>query len=163
MTKLEQKINDIVEPIINNLNYEVYDVIYEKNVLSIFIDKKEGSISINDCEKVNDAITDILDEKDLIKGQYNLEVSSPGLERKIRSSKQLNENINNKVKVSLFKSISIDEKKFNSIEGILKAFDDDNLEIEVEENKNSVNNIVSIDRKNISKINTVFNFESLND
>lgn len=162
MTKLEQKINDIIEPIINNLNYEVYDVIYEKNVLSIFIDKKEGSISINDCEKVNDAITDILDEKDLIKGQYNLEVSSPGLERKIRSSKQLKENINNEIKVNLFKSISINEKKFNSVEGILKAFDDDNLEIEVEENKNNKDSktIVSIDRKNISKINTVFNFEA---
>lgn len=162
MTKLEQKINDIIEPIINNLNYEVYDVIYEKNVLSIFIDKKEGSISINDCEKVNDAITDILDEKDLIKGQYNLEVSSPGLERKIRSSKQLKENINNEIRVNLFKSISINEKKFNSVEGILKAFDDDNLEIEVEENKNNKDSktIVSIDRKNISKINTVFNFEA---
>ena len=66
MTVTEIKVKEIVEPIITSLGYELYDVIYEKegseNYLRIFIDKESG-ISIVDCENVNNAITDILDEK----------------------------------------------------------------------------------------------------
>ncbi len=84
MTALENKIQDLVEPIINNLGYQVYDVIYEKegkdNYLRIFLDG--DNISIQDCEKVNNGITDILDEKDFIKSQYFLEVSSPRIRAK---------------------------------------------------------------------------------
>lgn len=67
MTKIEQNVKSLIEPIITNLGYTIYDVIYEKegqdNYLRIFIDKPEGTIDLNDCEKVNDAINDILDEK----------------------------------------------------------------------------------------------------
>ena len=56
---IESKVTSLLEPIINKIGYEVYDVIYEKEAkdyyLRIFIDKPEG-IDINDCEKVNDAI-----------------------------------------------------------------------------------------------------------
>ena len=73
MTSIETNIVKVVEPIINNLGYEVYDVIYEKegkdNYLRIFIDNKK-QITLEDCEKVNDSITDILDEVNLIKTQY---------------------------------------------------------------------------------------------
>ena len=84
MTSLEKKIEDLVKPIKENLGYKVYDVMYQKegkdNYLRIFIDKECG-IDLNDCEKVNDSVNDILDEKDYIKAQYYLEISSPGLER----------------------------------------------------------------------------------
>ena len=70
MTTLEKKVEELVKPIIENLGYSLYDVIYQKegkdNYLRIFIDKKEG-ICLNDCELVNNSITDILDEKDYIK------------------------------------------------------------------------------------------------
>ena len=81
MTSLEKRVKDLIEPIINKLNYDLYDVIYTKEgkdyYLKIFIDSNYG-ISLNDCEKVNNAITDILDEKDYIKQQYFLEISSEG-------------------------------------------------------------------------------------
>ena len=51
--------------------------------MRIYIDKDNG-IDLNDCEKVNDAISDLLDEANYIKDQYFLEVSSPGIERIIR-------------------------------------------------------------------------------
>ena len=54
--------------------------------LRIVIDKPEG-IDINDCETVNNAINDILDEADYIKEQYFLEVSPPGVERILRKEK----------------------------------------------------------------------------
>ena len=80
MASIEEKVETLVKPIIENLGYELYDVEYAKEgknyFLRIFIDKEEG-INLNDCEKVNDAINDKLDEKDYIKEQYFLEVSSP--------------------------------------------------------------------------------------
>ena len=73
MANIETKIEEIVKPIIEKIGYELYDIIYTKEgkdyYLKIFIDKPEG-IDIKDCEIVNNAITDILDEKDIIKEQY---------------------------------------------------------------------------------------------
>ena len=87
VNSIESKVEKRLKPIIENLNYELYDVQYVKEgkdyYLRIIIDK-DGTIDINDCEIVNNAITDILDEEDYIKEQYYLEVSSPGLERVLR-------------------------------------------------------------------------------
>ena len=59
--------------------------------LRIFIDKDTG-IDLNDCEKVNDGINDLLDKADYIKEQYFLEVSSPGIERVLRKDEHLEKN-----------------------------------------------------------------------
>ena len=154
MTSLETNIIKIIEPIINNLGYEVYDVIYEKegkdNFLRIFIDNK-SQITLEDCEKVNDSITDILDEKDLIKSQYFLEVSSPGLERRIRTDKHLDMFKNEKVEVHLFKSI----EKQKVVIGILKEYDEEKILVQIDKNE------VSIDRANISKMKNVYNWEEI--
>ena len=87
MSRIEQEIEKLVTKPIENIGYEVYDVTYRKegqdNYLTIFIDNKQG-ISLNDCEKVNNEITDLLDEKDVIKEPYFLEISSPGIERVLR-------------------------------------------------------------------------------
>ena len=73
MNNIESKVELIVKNIINNLGYEIYDIQYTKegqnNYLRIFIDK-DGIIDINDCEKVNNAINDILDIEDPIKESY---------------------------------------------------------------------------------------------
>ncbi|MDE5564574.1 MAG: ribosome maturation factor RimP [Oscillospiraceae bacterium] len=80
----EQKIYDLVAPIVNGLGYLVWDVRYEKEganwYLRIFIDSETDTISINDCEKVTTPISDMLDEKDPISQSYILEISSAGLE-----------------------------------------------------------------------------------
>lgn len=144
MTSLEKKVREAVEPIINKLSYEVYDVIYEKvdgeNCLQIFIDKNDGYIDINDCEKVNDAITDLLDEKDFIKNEYNLEVSSPGLERRIRDDSQLKKSIGEKVKVNLYKKQEGLEQK--EVVGILESFDEEKITLKIEDNKKGRKNSI---------------------
>lgn len=99
-------------------------------------------IDLNDCEKVNNGINDLLDEADLIKEQYFLEVSSPGIEKVIRKDKHLKDNIDKEIIVNLFKGIN--NKK--QIIGILKKFDEDNIYI------NEDKEMISIDRKNISLI-----------
>ena len=87
MANIEEKIENLLKPKIENIGYELYDVEYVKEgknfFLRIFIDSPKG-IDLNDCEKVNNEITDLLDEKDYIKEQYFLEVSSPGIERVLR-------------------------------------------------------------------------------
>ena len=150
MTSLEKKVKDLIEPIINKLNYDLYDVIYIKEgkdyYLKIFIDKDSG-ISLEDCEKVNNAITDILDEKDYIKQQYFLEISSAGLERVLREDKHFKDNIGKLVEVKSYKNL-INNKK--NLIGILKDFDDENIIIEVEKKE------IKIERKEISNIKTVY-------
>ena len=64
MASIEEKVTKLVEPIIEKSGYELYDVEYAKEgknyFLRIFIDGEKG-IDLNDCEKVNDGINDLLD------------------------------------------------------------------------------------------------------
>ena len=149
MANIEEKVTKLVEPIIENLGYELYDVEYSKEgknyFLRIFIDKTEG-IDLNDCEKVNNEIDEILDEADYIKEQYFLEVSSPGIERIIRKEKHLKKYIGHEINIKLFKKDKNGNKEY---QGILKAFDQENIELE--EN-------IKIERKHIAQIKTVYNW-----
>ena len=147
MSSLEEKIEKLVEPKIVNLGYELYDVQYVKEgkdyFLRIFIDNSNG-ISLEDCEKVNNAITDLLDDANYIKQQYFLEVSSPGIERIIRKEKHLKKYIGHEINIKLFKKDKNGNKEY---QGILKAFDQENIELE--EN-------IKIERKNIAQLKTVY-------
>lgn len=148
MTSLEKKIEDLVKPIIENLGYKVYDVMYQKegkdNYLRIFIDKESG-IDLNDCEKVNNGINDILDEKDYIKAQYFLEISSPGLERNLRRDEQFLDNIGKKVEIHLYNSVN----KCKVITGILNEFNEKDILIDD----------IKIDKSNIASAKTIYNWE----
>ena len=154
MSSLEEKIEKLVEPKIVNLGYELYDVQYVKEgkdyFLRIFIDNSNG-ISLEDCEKVNNAITDLLDDANYIKQQYFLEVSSPGVERILRKEKHLEQNIGNEIAIKLFKK---DEEGKKEYQGILKKYTEQDIIIEDNENKQK-----QINRKNISQIKTVYNWE----
>lgn len=149
MAKIEERVENLVERPIQELGYEVYDVEYAKEgkdyFLRIFIDKPEG-IDLNDCEKVNNAINDLLDEANYIQEQYFLEVSSPGIERKLRKEKHFKQNIGNTVETKLFRPI----EKQKSIVGVLKAYANDWITVEVDGKD------VNIDRQNIAQVKTVF-------
>lgn len=151
MAKIEEKIEELVTKPITDLGYRVYDVMYVKegkdNFLRIFIDNDKG-ISLDDCEKVNDAITDMLDEANLIKDQYFLEISSPGVERNIRKDKHFEESIGKEVNIKLFKPL---ENKEKEITGILKNFDKETVKIETDKNEE-----ITIPRNNISSIKWAF-------
>lgn len=78
-------LQDLLEPVITGLGYEVVRIltIGQKNpTLQIMIDRLDGKdITVEDCATVSRAVSAVLDEKDPIKDQYSLEVSSPGLDR----------------------------------------------------------------------------------
>ena len=115
MSNIEEKIEKLVKKQIEDLGYSLYDVQYVKEgqdyYLRIFIEKPNGSIDLNDCEKVNDGINDLLDKADYIKEQYFLEVSSTGLEKVLRRDEHLEQNIGKNVEVKLFKAVDINSAK----------------------------------------------------
>lgn len=154
MANIEEKIENRVSPIIKELGYDLYDVQYAKEgkdyFLRIFIEKENGEIDLDDCEKVNNAITDDLDEDDYIKEQYFLEVSSTGVEKMIRKEKHLQENVGNLITIKLFKPVD-GEKEYV---GKLKEFNNDTLTIELEESD------VELERKNISLIKKYYDWDN---
>jgi len=150
MANIEEKVENLIKKKIEDIGYELYDVIYLKEgknyTLRIVIDNEKG-ISLEDCEKVNNEITDILDEADYIKDQYFLEVSSPGIERLLRKDWQLNKYIDSKVEVNLFKK---DENGFKEYIGTLKQVDEEYLIIKQD------NTDYKILRKDISQVKTIY-------
>lgn len=151
MASIEERVENLVEPKVKELGYNLYDVQYAKEgkdyFLRIFIDKPEG-IDLNDCEKVNDGINSLLDEADYIKEQYFLEVSSPGIERVLRKDSHLQSAMGKEIEVKLFKPLN-NKKEYV---GILEKFDEENIVI-MQENEE-----LQIDRKNISLMKEKYNW-----
>ena len=149
MAKIEEKVEQLVKDPIEKLGYSLYDVEYVKEgpeyYLRIYIDKESG-IDLNDCEKVSNEINEILDKADYIKEQYYLEVSSPGIERKLRKEKHLEQNISKNVEIKLFKKDNNGKKEYT---GKLKAFNQEEIIIETDKE-------IAIERKNIAQIKTIY-------
>jgi len=149
LASIEEKIEKLIQNKIENIGYELYDVEYAKEgknyFLRIYIDSDKG-IDLNDCEKVNNEINEILDEADYIKEQYFLEVSSPGIEKVLKKDKHLKKNIGTEVNVKLFKK---DESNKKEHQGILSDFNDFEIILDDE---------LHIERKNIAQIKTVYNW-----
>ncbi len=154
MASIEERVESLIKEKIEKIGYELYDVEYNKEgknyFLRIFIDSKNG-IDLDDCEKVNNEIMEDLDNANYIKEQYFLEVSSPGIERILRKEKHLEQNIGNEIAIKLFKK---DEEGKKEYQGILKKYTEQDIIIEDNENKQK-----QINRKNISQIKTVYNWE----
>lgn len=151
MSKIEDKIESLVKDKIEELGYELYDVLFLKEgknlILRIVIDSKDG-ITLDDCENVNNNIKEIIDNEDPIQEQYFLEISSPGIERLLRKEWQLKKFINNEVEIKLFKKDDSGNKNYI---GVLNSVEKDYLTI-----IDSEENIIKIDRKNITQVKTVY-------
>lgn len=151
MQKIEDKVFDLINDPIQSLNLSIYDIEYVKEgsnwYLRIYIDK-DGMIDINDCENVSRLIDPMLDEADIIKSAYCLEVSSPGIERTLRKPEHFERYIDSEVEVSLFKPY----EKQKVLIGVLKAGDNDKVTISID------NSEITLNRKDISKVKLIYNF-----
>lgn len=103
------EIEQMVLPITEANDLELVDVEYVKEggefFLRVYIDK-EGGVSLNECELVTRALNPILDEKDPIKDNYYLEVSSPGLDRPLKKDKDFVKYQGRDVEIKLYKPIN---------------------------------------------------------
>ncbi len=156
MASIEERVEALIQKPVEDLGYKLYDVQYVKEgqnyFLRVFIEKEEGTIDLNDCEKVNNGINDILDTADYIKEQYFLEVSSIGVEKILRKDKHLQDNIGSQIEIKLFKPI---EKQKEFI-GSLENFDKNEITIKLEDSSQII-----IARKDISLIKTIFDWDSI--
>lgn len=107
-SKVEQLVYELAEPIAAAADITVWDVEFKKegkaNVLRVYIDKA-GGISIDDCEKVSLALSEKLDELDPIPSAYSLEVSSAGLDRRLKRESDFLQFIGHLVDVKLYAPI----------------------------------------------------------
>lgn len=105
LLKITEKVAELVKAKIAELGFELYDVEFNKEYgsweLLVTVDKKDG-VTLDDCETVSRAIEPILDEADPIEPAYLLTVSSVGIDRPFRLSKDFDRNIGNTVDVKLY-------------------------------------------------------------
>ena len=121
MSKIENKIWEIAKPLAENVGCSLYDVEFVKEgtnwFLRVTIDKEEG-VSTDDCENVSRPLSDWLDENDPITQSYYLEVSSPGIDRKLTRPEHYAANLGKPVTVRLFAAIEGQRQ----LEGVLKEY-----------------------------------------
>lgn len=145
---VEGILKEVTEPL-QALGYEVVDAEYkregDRNVLRFYIYCPEG-ITVEDCEKASGYLSDKLDELDPIRSPYYLEVSSPDLNRPLKTERDLERNLGQLVDVSFYKHR--DGKK--TLRGTLTAYDPETVTLEIEEKKEK--EMCKLDRKDISTI-----------
>ena len=128
---LVNQIYEMVKPIADELNYQIYHIEYVKEngeyYLRIYIEK-EGGITLSDCEALSRRVSDLMDEKDPIPEAYFLEVSSPGLNRTLFTETHYKRFVGREVMVKLTKAV--EGKK--SIKGILKEVNEENIIVEAD-------------------------------
>ena len=127
----ETKTEELLQPIAEANQVEIYDVEYVKEgnewFLRAYIDK-EGGVDINDCVAVSRVLSDKLDEEDFIDEAYTLEASSPGLGRTLKKDKHLEKSLGEEVEIKTYKPI----EKCKEFTGILKAYDTDSITLDIE-------------------------------
>jgi ribosome maturation factor RimP len=139
------RVRELVAPIIEDEEVELYDIEHNGGVLRIFVDHPDG-IDIDVIKRISRSVGHELDEADPIPGRYTLEVSSPGLERPLRTPDHFRRALGSTVKMKTLPHVDGDRR----VEGELSAVDDDGVEITAD----GVSRRVAFD--DISKARTVF-------
>ena len=147
----EQKTEEILNPIMEELEFELVDVEYVKEgsmwYLRAYIDKP-GGITVNDCEAVSRAFSDKLDENDFIEDSYIMEISSPGLDRPLKKEKDFARSMGKLVEIRTYRPIE-KQKEFC---GILNAYDESSVTIDED------GQLRTFDKKDIALIRLAIEF-----
>lgn len=147
--QLEANVYNIAQAPFKSLGYDIVRIRLQqdkaKRVLQIMIERLDQStVNIDDCEKASNYISVLLDVEDPIKGEYNLEISSPGLERPLTRPKDFIMNVGKSIRLQTKLPIN-GQKRFK---GVLKEFEDQNkIVLEQFDTKE----IIEVDFENISE------------
>ena len=148
----EERTEKLLGPILEENHFELVDVEYVKEggswYLRAYIDKP-GGITVDDCEIVNRALGDLLDEEDFIEDSYILEISSPGLGRPLKKERDFARSLGEEVEIRTYRMVN----KQKECRRILKANDKDTVTIEEEEGQDQI-----FERENIALIRLAFDF-----
>jgi ribosome maturation factor RimP len=130
----QDKLTQMLQPAVEGVGYELVGVEHlpmgKSTVLRIYIDSPDG-ITVTDCSRVSHQVSGVLDVEEPIKGQFTLEVSSPGIDRPLFNIEQFAQFVGSKVKLKLYHAIEGRRKitgVIDSVEGediIVKEVDTD--------------------------------------
>ena len=134
-TPLERKITDIIDPVVKDLGFDVVQVrvIGSQKLQTLQIlaeDPETGRIDLNGCTAVSRAVSAILDVEDPIAGAYQLEISSPGIDRPLVREQDFIKNLNKEISVETDIPQDNGQKRFK---GVLKDFANDTVTIHTED------------------------------
>ncbi|MFK8139366.1 MAG: ribosome maturation factor RimP [Bdellovibrionales bacterium] len=140
----KEKLNQIVESACESVGCKLYDFQFNKGgrILTVFITKPDSeAIRLEDCEKVSKSLSEMLDDQDVIPGdEYSLDVSSPGVERKLTRAWHFIDAVDSKIQIKLFESLGRIHagapKKIlrqKSFEAVLKSADEQKIIVDMDE------------------------------
>lgn len=122
--ELRKEIYPLAEEVAEELGYEIVDIEFQNgskhDLLSIFIYKKEG-IDLDDCTEMSRNLEKKLDDLDILKNPYYLEISSPGLDRPLKTKDDYRRNVGKEVDLKLYAPIN-GKKEFSFV---LDKYDDE--------------------------------------
>lgn len=138
----------LAEPIAAELGLSIWDVRFVKegayHYLRITIDKPEGSVDMDDCERMSRAVNGPLDELDPIDCEYCLEVCSPGIERELTRPEHFAAYIGAVLNVRLIRPLENGQKE---LVAILHSYEDNVMELETQDGE-----FFHIEKKNASSV-----------
>lgn len=126
---LRDQLSELLAPVVADLGYELWELEYASRasggLLRLYIDSPDG-ISLDDCERVSRAVSETLDAADPIPGHYTLEVSSPGLDRVLRTREHFQRFAGERVRVEMHQPVE-GRKRFS---GRLLQVDEEAITLE---------------------------------
>ena len=130
---LRDTLTTLLQPVVEGLGYALWELEYlpgrGSGLLRIYIDTEAHSgITVDDCERASRAVSEVLDVQDPIPGNYTLEVSSPGVERPLRTPRHFATYAGEQVFVELAQAV--DERR--RFKGRLVAAGEQAIEVEVD-------------------------------
>jgi len=130
---LRDTLTTLLQPVIESQGYDLWELEYAPGrggaVLRIYIDTaSHAGITVEDCERASRAVSEVLDTTDPIPGNYTLEVSSPGLDRPLRTARHFEPYVGETVMVEMVHLV--DERR--RFKGRLVAAGADTIEVEVD-------------------------------
>lgn len=148
MGPMQEKLMAMFAPAISGLGCDLWGVEYisqgKYSVLRLYIDSEKG-ITVDDCQQVSHQVSGILDVEDPIKGQYSLEVSSPGLDRPLFLADHYARNLGAKAKVRLRQAV-LGRRNFMAV---IESVNDDEICLVDETGEAIVVHISDIDKANL--------------
>ena len=150
---INRKVEGLIKPILDEMDYELVDIEYltERGrwVLRVYVDK-EGGVTLDDCARVSREIDDLIEVKDIVRHEYVLEVSSPGLNRPLKRERDFLWARGKKVKIKMANPV----KGQRNFIGYLRELREGMLHLEVD------GTFIFLSRKDVRKANLVFEFEN---
>lgn len=127
-----QKVAELVSPIVQEEGLELLDVVWTfengRNVLRLILDKEGGTVGLADCQRVSHAVEDIIEVENIVPARYDLEVSSPGINRPLKKKKHFEQAMGKVIRVKT--KIPLNNRQ--NYKGILKSVGETEFVMEID-------------------------------